>query len=79
MVSLNPTPTKAAPPDQVASPKFSHSSDCMSALLNGESYNPEGLCCTNPVRDSFRESSVIAGLHEQTYTPKLQDQELAGL
>ena len=37
------------------------------------------LCCTNPVRDSFRESSVVAGLHEQTHTPHLQDQELAGL
>lgn len=37
------------------------------------------LCCTNPVRDSSRESSVVAGLHEQTHTPRLQDQELAGL
>ena len=37
------------------------------------------LCCTNPVRDSFRESSVVAGLHEQTDTPDLQDQELAVL
>jgi len=35
------------------------------------------LCCTNPVRDSSRESSVVAGLHEQTHTPRLQDQELA--
>lgn len=37
------------------------------------------LCCTNPVRDSSRESSVVAGMHEQTRTPDLQDQELAGL
>ena len=37
------------------------------------------LCCTNPMRDSSRESNVVAGLHEQTYTPHLQDQELAGL
>jgi hypothetical protein len=37
------------------------------------------LCCTNCVRDSSRESSVVAGMHEQTDTPKLQDQELAGL
>ena len=37
------------------------------------------LCCTNPVRDSSRESSVIAGTHEQTDTHDLQDQELAGL
>ena len=39
----------------------------------------EGLCCTNPVRDSSGESSVVAGLHEQTHTPDLQNQELAGL
>jgi hypothetical protein len=38
-----------------------------------------GLCCTNPVRDSSCESSMVAGLHEQTHTPRLQDQELAGL
>ena len=37
------------------------------------------LCCTNPMRDSSRESSVVAGPHEQTYTPRLQDQELARL
>jgi hypothetical protein len=35
------------------------------------------LCCTNPMRDSSRESSVVAGLHEQTHIPRLQDQELA--
>jgi putative transposase len=29
------------------------------------------LCCTNRMRDSSRESSVIAGPHEQTYTPDL--------
>ena len=39
----------------------------------------KGLCCTNPVRDSSCESSVVAGMHEQTDTPNLQDQELAGL
>jgi hypothetical protein len=33
----------------------------------------------NPVRDSSCESSVVAGLHEQTDTPDLQDPELAGL
>jgi hypothetical protein len=37
------------------------------------------LCCTNHVRDSSCESSVIAGLHEQTALPDLQDQELASL
>lgn len=31
------------------------------------------------VRDSSRESSVVAGLHEQTHPADLQDQELAGL
>ena len=39
--------------------------------------SPEGLCCTNPVRDSSCESSVVAGRHEQTHTPRLQDPELA--
>lgn len=39
----------------------------------------DGLCCTNPVRDSSGESSVVAGGHEQTHPPRLQDQELAGL
>jgi hypothetical protein len=38
-----------------------------------------GLCCTNRVRDSFRESSVVAVQYEQTHTPRLQDQELARL
>jgi hypothetical protein len=28
---------------------------------------------------SFRESRVVAGMHEQTHTHHLQDQELAGL
>jgi len=37
------------------------------------------LCCTNSVRDSSSESSVVAGGHEQTHPPRLQDQELAGL
>ena len=37
------------------------------------------LCCTNRVRDSSRESSMVAGVHEQTHIPDLQDQELAGL
>jgi len=31
------------------------------------------------VGDSSRESSVVAGLHEQTHPPRLQDEELAGL
>ena len=36
-------------------------------------------CCANPVRDSSRESSMVAGVHEQTHIPDLQDQELASL
>jgi hypothetical protein len=39
----------------------------------------ERLCWINPVRDSWRESSVVAGMQEQIHTPNLQDQELAGL
>ena len=41
--------------------------------LNG---NAGWLCCTNPVRDSCRESSVVAGPHEQTDITFLQDDEL---
>jgi uncharacterized metal-binding protein len=37
------------------------------------------LCCTNRVRDSSCESSVIAEKHEQTHTTDLQDPELASL
>jgi hypothetical protein len=37
----------------------------------------KGLCCTNLVGDSSCESSVVAGRHEQTHTPRLQDSELA--
>jgi hypothetical protein len=37
----------------------------------------EGLCCTNWLRDSLFESSVIAGCHEQLVTYEVQDQELA--
>ena len=39
----------------------------------------DGLCCTNRVRDSSRESSVLVANHEQTDTPRLQDPQLAGL
>lgn len=38
-----------------------------------------GLCCTNSVGDSSCESRVVAGMHEPTHTPSLQDQELADL
>jgi thiamine monophosphate kinase len=39
----------------------------------------EWLCCTNRVGDSSRESSVVAGMYEQTHTPDVQDQKLASL
>lgn len=42
-------------------------------------FMPVRLCCANPVRDSSRESSMVAGVHEQTHIPDLQDQELASL
>jgi len=46
-------------------------------LTNASSTTFNWLCCTNPMRDSSCESSVVAGLHEQTHIPRLQDQELA--
>ena len=36
-----------------------------------------GLCCTNQLRDSFYESSVVAGGYEQLVPYEVQDQELA--
>ncbi|MFT7137164.1 MAG: hypothetical protein ACI80I_003175 [Akkermansiaceae bacterium] len=39
----------------------------------------QGLCCTNPVWDSYREPSVIAGGYEQFEPAFLQDPELASL
>jgi len=50
--------------------------DCGKLIVRGLKTSV-GLCCTNPMRDSSRESSVVALLHEQTHTPRLQDQELA--
>ena len=47
--------------------------------LDAGAYGLTRLCCTNPVRDSSRESSVVAVRYEQTHTPRLQDQELARL
>ena len=48
-------------------------------FLDTPFYGVRRLCCTNRVRDSSRESRVVAGMHEQTHTPDLQDQELASL
>ena len=59
---------------------YTYLANNMESLVDyGRRYRNGRLCCTNPVRDSSRESSVVAGLHEQTHTPRLQDQELAGL
>ncbi len=48
-------------------------------VLNTPFCGVRRLCCTNPVRDSSCESIVVAGRHEQTHIPNLQDQELVGL
>ena len=37
------------------------------------------LCYTNPMKDSFCESGVVARLQEQTDTPRLEGQELGHL
>ncbi|WP_420012255.1 hypothetical protein [Tateyamaria sp.] len=37
----------------------------------------ERLCCTNQLRDSLYESSVVAGGYEQLVPYEVQDQELA--
>jgi hypothetical protein len=44
-------------------------------LAHGGGYT----CCTSPVWDSSHESGMVAGMHEQTYTPDLLAQELASL
>ncbi len=51
----------------------------MTTVVLHKDFGEWGLCCTNPVRDSSRESSMVAVRHEQTDTSDLQDQELAGL
>lgn len=43
----------------------------------GEDFALNRLCCINPFRDSCCESSVIAGVDEQTEHTELQDAELA--
>jgi hypothetical protein len=35
-----------------------------------------GLCCTNPMKDSPHESSMIAGSYEQLVPYKIQDDKL---
>jgi len=51
----------------------------MTQLIHLAAVSPNQLCCTNRVRDSSREFSVMAGQHEQTDTPDIQDLELANL
>ncbi len=47
------------------------------ALSFGQMLLSEGLCCTNQLRDSLYESSVVAGGYEQLVPYEVQDQELA--
>ena len=42
-------------------------------------FTADGLCCTNGVKDSLFESSMIAGGHEQLDPDEVQDHELVGL
>jgi assimilatory nitrate reductase catalytic subunit len=42
-------------------------------------YVAKRLCCANRLRDSCRESSVVTGVHEQTYITYPQDHELGCL
>ena len=37
------------------------------------------LCCRNRLRDSLREASMIAGVHEQLGPYEVSDHELVGL
>jgi hypothetical protein len=47
----------------------------MAALLG---IRPVLLRCTNRLRDSLRESSVIAGMHEQFGPDEVRDHERVG-
>ena len=49
------------------------------SLLNAYQAAPQRLCCTNGVKDSQFESSMIAGGHEQLDPDEVQDHELVGL
>jgi hypothetical protein len=46
---------------------------------DGQDMTFEGPCCTNRLRDSLRESSMIVGGHEQLGPYEVQDHELVGL
>ena len=47
------------------------------AVSNAVDNASEGPCCTNQLRDSFYESSVVAGGYERLVPYEVQDQELA--
>lgn len=57
---------------------FSEATICDNDILISQ-IMAKRLCCANPVRDSSRESSMVAGVHEQTHISDLQDHELASL
>ena len=46
-------------------------------LVVSSRVRPRWPCCTNQLRDSFYESSVVAGGYEQLVPYEVQDQELA--
>ena len=48
------------------------------SLLSGNQHGRDiGLCCANGMEDSLCESSVVAGMHEQTEALRLPHHELA--
>ena len=48
-------------------------------VSSGVTTGVEGLCCTNGVRDSLFESSMVAGGYEQLGPYEVQDHELVDL
>ena len=57
---------------------YKHLSDaCNCEMTFGIYLPPQGLCCTNALRDSLFESSVVAGAYEQLVPDEVQDQEPA--
>ena len=50
---------------------------CPKFIMRLEADKVEGPCCTNQLRGSFYESSVVAGGYEQLVPYEVQDQELA--